>query len=110
MNLQVGRVIGEMVGNNLGHLAVLLDIGLGTLHLGPGHGHHGLTRLGLGNHHTQLILACSNILVLLGAVLRIHDILGVDPDPDPRIHASDSWIRIRILLFSSLTFKMPEKN
>jgi hypothetical protein len=30
------------------------------------------------------------------AVLRIHDILG--------------WIRIRILLFSSLTFKMPAKN
>jgi hypothetical protein len=28
-------------------------------------------------------------------------------DPDPRIHASDKWIRIRILLFSSLTFKMP---
>ncbi len=22
---------------------------------------------------------------------------GVDPDPDPRIHASDWWIRIRIL-------------
>ncbi len=21
---------------------------------------------------------------------------GVDPDPDPRIHASDQWIRIRI--------------
>ncbi len=21
---------------------------------------------------------------------------GVDPDPDPRIHASDLWIRIRI--------------
>jgi hypothetical protein len=39
---------------------------------------------------------------------------GVDPDPDldPRIHASDQWIRmrIRILLFSSLTFKMPTKN
>ncbi len=32
-------------------------------------------------------------------MLRIHDILGVDPDPDqdPRIHASDKWIRIRIL-------------
>jgi hypothetical protein len=34
---------------------------------------------------------------------------GVDPDPDPRTHASD-WIRIRILLFSSLTFKTPTKN
>jgi hypothetical protein len=32
----------------------------------------------------------------------------VDPDPDPRIHASDEWIRI--LLFSSLLFKMPTKN
>ncbi len=34
---------------------------------------------------------------------------GVDPEPDPRIHASDKWIRmrIRILLFSSLTFKRP---
>jgi hypothetical protein len=33
---------------------------------------------------------------------------GVDPDPDARIHASDYWNRI--LLFSSLTFKMPAKN
>ncbi len=35
---------------------------------------------------------------------------GVDPDPDldARIHARDYWIRI--LLFSSLTFKMPTKN
>ncbi len=32
----------------------------------------------------------------------------MDPDPDPRIHASDLWIRI--LLFSSLTFKMPTKT
>jgi hypothetical protein len=64
LNLQVGRIIGEMVGNNLGHLAVLLDIGLGALHLGPGHGHHGLTRLRLGNHHTQLILAYHIILLL----------------------------------------------
>jgi hypothetical protein len=46
-------------------------------------------------------------------VLRIHDIFGVDPDLDPRIHASDFWIlirmRIRILLFSSSTFKKPIK-
>jgi hypothetical protein len=35
-----------------------------------------------------------------------HFGIGVDPDPDldPRIHASD------LLLFSSLTFKMPTKN
>ncbi len=31
-------------------------------------------------------------------------------DPDPRIHASDWWIRMRILLFSSFTFKTPTKN
>jgi hypothetical protein len=33
-------------------------------------------------------------------------------DPDPRIHASEYWIRIwtLILLFSSLTFKTPSKN
>ncbi len=30
-------------------------------------------------------------------------------DPDPRIHASDEWIRIWILLFSSLAFKMLTK-
>ncbi len=32
--------------------------------------------------------------------------------PDPRIHAFDLWIRIRIriFLFSSLTFKRPAKN
>jgi hypothetical protein len=43
-------------------------------------------------------------------VLRIHGLYGVDSDPEPRIHASDLWIRIRILLFSSLTFKTPTKN
>jgi hypothetical protein len=32
------------------------------------------------------------------------------PEPDLRIHASDKWIQIRILLFSSLTFKTPTKN
>jgi hypothetical protein len=46
------------------------------------------------------LLLCENQLVSEGfqAVLRIHDILV--------------WIRmrIRILLFSSLTFKMPTKN
>jgi hypothetical protein len=35
---------------------------------------------------------------------------GEDPDADPRIHASDKWIRIRILLFSPLTIKTPTKN
>ncbi len=37
---------------------------------------------------------------------------GVDSDPDPRIHASDWWIRmrIRILIFSLLAFKMPTKK
>jgi hypothetical protein len=42
-------------------------------------------------------------------VLQIHD-FGVDPDP--RIHACDKWIRMRIwiLLFSSLTFKTSTKN
>ncbi len=33
---------------------------------------------------------------------------GSGSDPDPRIHVSDLWIRI--LLFSSLTFKIPTKN
>jgi hypothetical protein len=32
----------------------------------------------------------------------------LDPDLDPRIHASNLWIQI--LLFSSMTFKMPTKN
>ncbi len=33
-------------------------------------------------------------------------------DPDPRIHASDKWIRIRIwiLIFSPLTLKTPTTN
>jgi hypothetical protein len=31
-------------------------------------------------------------------------------DPDPRIRISDWWIRIRILLFSSVTFKMATKT
>jgi hypothetical protein len=31
-------------------------------------------------------------------------------DPNSRIRASDQWIRIRIMLFSSLTFKTPTKN
>ncbi len=52
---------------------------------------------------------------LFTVVLRIHDIfVWIRIRPDPRIYASDQWIRIRmrirILLFSSLTFKMPAKN
>ncbi len=31
-------------------------------------------------------------------------------DPDPRIHASNYWIRIRILLFPSFTFKDASKK
>ncbi len=44
-------------------------------------------------------------VVSLRPVLRIHDILMW-------IHVSEQWIRIRIriLLFSSLTFKIPTKN
>ncbi len=34
----------------------------------------------------------------------------MDPDPDPPIQTSDKWIRIRILLFSSVTFKTSTKN
>jgi hypothetical protein len=46
----------------------------------------------------------SSQIFCLAAVLRIH--FGMDPDP--RICACDLWIRI--LLFLSLTFKMPTKN
>jgi hypothetical protein len=50
---------------------------------------------------------CFKILIVLMAVLRIHDILGwirilVSM---PLTNGSGSWIRI--LLFASLTFKMP---
>ncbi len=31
-------------------------------------------------------------------------------DPDPRIHTADKWIQIRILLFSSVTFKTSTKS
>ncbi len=48
-------------------------------------------------------------------LLRIYivaDLWHFGTDPYPRIRASDKWIWIRIwiLLFSSLTFKMPTKN
>jgi hypothetical protein len=39
-------------------------------------------------------------------VFRLNDIFVCGSDP--RIHASEKWIRI--LLFSSLTFKKPAKN
>jgi hypothetical protein len=42
-------------------------------------------------------------------MLGIHDILGTDPAPDPRIHTSDYRIRLRILLFFSVIFKMAKK-
>jgi hypothetical protein len=44
----------------------------------------------------------------LQSMFRIHGIWCPDLDPDLRIHASELWIRI--LLFSSLTFKTPTKN
>jgi hypothetical protein len=34
----------------------------------------------------------------------------VDPDPDPRIRVAALWIRLRILFFSSIAFKVPTKN
>ena len=49
-----------MVRNNLGHLPVLLDVGFGTLHLGPGDGDHGQPGLGLRYHHTQLVFSCKD--------------------------------------------------
>jgi hypothetical protein len=39
-------------------------------------------------------------LIMFGPVLRNSDKWHFGKDPDPRIHASDQWIRI--LLFSSL--------
>jgi hypothetical protein len=47
---------------------------------------------------------------ILSAVLRIHEILVMDPDP--RIHTADYWfrMRIRILLFSPVTFKKSTKK
>jgi hypothetical protein len=43
----------------------------------------------------------------------LHFGVDPDPDPDPRIHASNKWIRIwiriRILLFSSLTSRRHQK-
>jgi hypothetical protein len=33
---------------------------------------------------------------LVTSLQQAHDILGVYPDPDPRIHASHQWIRIRL--------------
>ncbi len=63
---------------------------------------------------------CKDLQQLMSFFLAdIHLISVADPwhfgvDPDPRIHASDLWIRIRIririLQFSSLTFKTPTKN
>ncbi len=40
----------------------------------------------------------------------LHFGMDLDPDTDPRIHASNKWIRIQIWLFSSLTFKTPAKK
>ncbi len=53
---------------------------------------------------TQSARLTTKIIFVLGSV---PDPWHFGVDPDPRIHASDLWIRIRILLFSSLTFKMP---
>jgi hypothetical protein len=36
--------------------------------------------------------------------------MDLDADPYPRIRTFDQRIRLRILLFSSVTFKMPTKN
>ena len=36
----------------------------------------------------------------------LHFVVDQDPYLDPRIHASDYWIRIRILSFSSVALKM----
>ncbi len=40
----------------------------------------------------------------------VADPWHIGTETDPRIHASDKWIQIRMLLFPSLTFKTPTKN
>jgi len=57
----MGRLCGiyQMFWNHLGDLPVLLDVSIGTLHLGPGDGNHGGAGLRPRDHHAQLILACS---------------------------------------------------
>jgi hypothetical protein len=59
----------------------------------------------------KVCLPTSGIVILFVRTdLKVSDPrnFSEDPDLDPRIHASDYWIRT--LLFSSLTIKMPTKN
>ncbi len=58
-----------------------------------------------GGRHGLPARLPGNRLPFFYPVLWIRDLLV--QIPDPRIRASDQWIRIRILLFSSLTFKTP---
>ncbi len=79
-----------------------------------------LFQTSVNDFYLKVLTDQSNWEARAGCGMRIHDILVLDPDPDldPRIHASDKWIRIRmrirmrirILLFSLLNFKMPTKN
>jgi len=74
---------------------------LGSSENNPALPHHWLRRVAnslQAYRHRQV-----KKLVKFWPVLRIRDILV-------RIRTSDKWIRLRILLFSSVTFKMATKN
>ncbi len=59
--------------------------------------------------------ALSRMMLFILVLFPFLVFIVVDPwhfgmDPDPRIRSTDIRIGIRILLFSSVTFKMPTKN
>ncbi len=61
--------------------------------------------------HQQRDLSALKILHRQGPAINNSSVADTEHfgvDPDPRIYASDYWIRIR--LFSSFTFKTPTKN
>ncbi len=54
----------------------------------------------------NLIRLSEQIWELVSVFNSVLDPWHFGADPDPRIHTSDYWIRIRILLLSSLTLRM----
>ncbi len=60
--------------------------------------------------YTVLSVLVVSLFLSSKPVLRIHDILGWIRGSMPLTNGSGSGSWIRILLFSSLTFKMPAKN
>ena len=81
--------------SELYYIYLCLDVGIGTLHLGPGDGNHGRSGLGPRDHHAQLILALKRTNVNKSEAIKRKG--KREPDNDSLIYEGNNNGKTRCL-------------